>query len=183
MISLKVTGIEKALEKLDFFESDLEPRMQEVVNRLMADGYLVASAGFKNAAYPGFNDVEVLTPVWEGDLLVLRAEGNAVAFIEFGTGKKYEKYPTDIPGESVDPYSALGMSQRGEYGHKRGSSPKGWVYAGSIGNGGLAFPMESRGMQVNWTMGNPPARAMYQAAVTVADRQRAIEIAREVFSK
>lgn len=183
MISLKVTGIEKALEKLDFFESDLEPRMQEVVNRLMADGYLVASAGFKNAAYPGFNDVEVLTPVWEGDLLVLRAEGNAVAFIEFGTGKKFENYPTDIPGESRDPYSALGLSPRGQYGKHQGSNPKGWVYAGSIGNGGLAFPMESRGMQVNWTMGNPPARAMYQAAVTVADRQRAIEIAREVFSK
>lgn len=183
MISLKVTGIEKALEKLDFFESDLEPRMKEVVNRLMAEGYQVADAAFKSAGYPGFNDVEVATPVWEDDLLVLCANGNAVAFIEFGTGKKFENYPTDIPGESSDPYSTLGLSRRGEYGKHQGSNPKGWTYVGDVGKGELAFPMESTGFRTNWTMGNPPARAMYQAAVTVADRQRAIEIAREVFSK
>lgn len=184
MLNVKIQqrGLQDILDKVHRLENGLPKLLQEVCEQLMEYGFAVARAGFISAAYPGTNDVVVFAPEWEDDKLVLRAEGQAVAFIEFGTGKKYEDYPTDIPGDSADPYSDLGLSERGQYGHKRGSNPKGWVYVGDPGKGGLGVPLESKPGRV-WTMGNPPARAMYSAAVAVADRDLALQIAREVFSK
>jgi len=183
MINIEVTGMAEAIKKFADLTNTFEQKVKLVVERLMARGYNVASAGFKNAAYPGTNDVVVLNPVWEGDSIVLMAEGDAVAFIEFGTGVKFENYPTDIPGSGKDPYTELGLSPRGTYGKGQGKNEKGWVYVGDEGQGGLGYPFLSKGRYKILTYGNPPARAMYNAAVTVADKSLALEIAREVFSR
>lgn len=143
---------------------------------MMDEGYQVASVLFTDALYAGTNDVVVDAPVWEDDRLVLRANGNAVAFIEFGTGKFYEDYPNQ------DAYSKLGLSQRGEYGKGKGAHPP-WRYIGDAGNLGVVLKHKSDGTDVIQTYGNPPARAMYQATVTLTDQQRLTEIAREVFGK
>lgn len=181
-ISVKEKGLAELIDRVHRLESKLPDLLNEVCERLMYDAHLVAKDVFYNAAYPGTNNVKVLDPVWEDDRIVLVAEGDAVAYIEFGTGKKFEDYPTDMPGESIDPYSGLGLAPRGTKGRKGGSNPKGWVYVGDPGKGGLGVPLESKPGRV-WTMGNPPARAMYQAAVKVANRDLALQIAREVFSK
>ena len=94
MFNIKITGIESAIQKLEAYNKFIIDRTQKVAEQLMQAGYEVASIGFSNARYAGTNDVEVDLPVWEGETLVLRANGNAVAFIEFGTGKGYyEDYP------------------------------------------------------------------------------------------
>ena len=175
MFNIKITGIESAIQKLEAYNKFIIDRTQKVAEQLMQAGYEVASIGFSNARYAGTNDVEVDLPVWEGETLVLRANGNAVAFIEFGTGKGYyEDYPNQ------EAYSKLGMSQRGEYGKKKGAHPP-WRYIGDAGNLGVVLKHKSNGTDVVQTYGNPPARAMYQATITVADKEKALEIAKEVF--
>ena len=155
--------------------------MKIVVERLTQEGFIIARASFQTAIYAGNNDVEVSEPVWRDDnTLVITAEGKAVAFIEFGSGTFYEDYPTDIPGEATDP-SALGIVPHGEYGKKKGANPP-WIYVGEPGNVGMVIHEKSDGKTVVKTLGNPPARAMYQASVHMANKNRAIEIAREVFS-
>ena len=183
MINVEVTGMEEALKAFESFTKTFEDKIKLTLERLMAQGYYVASAGFRDAAYPGTNDVSVADPIWEGEYLVLRAEGKAVAFIEFGTGIKFEEYPSDIPGDGNDPYATLGLSPRGTYGKGQGSNKKGWVYDGEAGKGGLGYPFLSKGRYKVLTYGNPPARAMYNAALTVADKNLILQIAREVFNR
>lgn len=174
MFNIKITGIESAILKLEAYKKFVIDRTQKVAEQLMEAGYEVASIGFSNALYAGTNDVEVDSPVWEGETLVLRANGNAVAFIEFGSGKFYEDYPNQ------EAYSKLGMSQRGEFGKKKGAHPP-WRYIGDAGNLGVVLKHKNNGTDVIQTYGNPPARAMYQATITVADKEKALEIAKEVF--
>ena len=184
MIDIKITGLQEAIDKVTSLKKSLPQMMDEVVERLMNEGYNVASVGFSEALYAGTNDVKVALPVWEGDLLVLRANGESVAFIEFGTGVLYPQYPILPTGE--DAYANLVMSGRGEYGKKHGSNPP-WYYPIDKGLGEMGRPkIEKDGSEsTKWayTIGNPPARAMYQATVTVADKEKAIKIATEVFNR
>lgn len=177
MIGIKITGIATAIRRLEALKKRIPDRAKELAERLMKEGYDVASVLFKDARYAGTNDVEVATPVWEDDVLVLRANGDAVAFIEFGTGKGYYE---DYPDQSV--YSKLGLSNRGEYGKGKGAHPP-WRYIGDAGNDGVILKHKNDGTDVVQTYGNNPARAMYQATVTVSDREKILEIAKEVFRK
>ena len=180
MLDIKVTGIQKAIRAINQSKITLKDKMKIVVERLAEEGFAIARYAFQTALYAGENDVVVNEPVWRDDnTIVITAEGNAVAFIEFGSGKFYEDYPTDIPGEATDP-SALGVVPHGEYGKKKGASPP-WTYVGEPGNVGMVIHEKSDGKSVVKTLGNPPARAMYQASIQIADKQRAIEIAKEVF--
>lgn len=180
MIDIKVTGIGEAIKNLNAFKQSLKPRMQELVERLMNEGYEVASYAYATAEYAGTKDLTLNTPVWDGDRMVLVADGEAIAFIEFGTGTRYEEYPGDIPGDGGNPYATLGMAGRGQFGKGNGANPP-WRYVGDPGDIGYVIATKKDGRTVVETIGNPPARGMYQAAVTVADQQRAMEIAREVF--
>lgn len=174
MFNIKITGIESAIERINGYKVFVVARTQRVAEKLMEAGYDVASIGFSKALYAGTNDVVVDSPVWKGETLVLRANGNAVAFIEFGSGKFYEDYPNQ------EAYSKLGMSQRGEFGKKKGAHPP-WRYIGDAGNLGVVLKHKSNGTDVVQTYGNRPARAMYDATITVADKEKALEIAKEVF--
>jgi len=182
MFEFNVTGIEDAIKAIESFAVTIPDKMDEVIERLMNDGYSIASAAFAKALYSGENDVIVDPPVWEGDTMVMYANGEAVAFIEFGTGKKYEKYPEQIPGSKENPYVTLHLSAREEYGKKKAKRGK-WQYVGEPGNLGKIQHVKKNGELVIVTEGNPPARAMYGAAEAVANRERALEIAREVFNR
>lgn len=179
MLDIKITGIQDAIRLVNRSKQTLRDKMKIVVERLAEEGFAIARYAFQTALYAGENDVVVNEPVWRDDnTIVITAEGNAVAFIEFGSGKFYEEYPTDIPGDSKD-LSELGIVAHGEYGKKKGANPP-WIYVGEPGNAGFVVK-EVGGKTIVRTMGNPPARAMYQASIQIADKQRAIEIAKEVF--
>lgn len=147
----------------------------EACNRLADVGEDSAREGFAEAAYPGDNDVTVFRENQRKGISVV-AEGQAVAFIEFGTGITNAPYPGELPA---------GVVPHGMYDQRKGSNPKGWVYSGSPGTGGLAWEVSDmkRGVRKGiWrTKGNPPAGAMLRAANDMRDAVP--RILREVFKR
>jgi hypothetical protein len=127
---------------------------KELRTRLAALGATVASIQFSRAIYNGSNDVSVRVDD-TGSVAVIYAEGESVAFIEFGAGIRY----------------GYGHPQAGEHGMGPGTYPgkghwdneKGWWY----GHGQHSY-------------GNPPAMAMYDAVQKMTEELT--RIAREVFS-
>lgn len=175
MLSIKINGLEELLKKLDTKKNTLEEKMHKFMERLMEEGFEVAETGFKYAIYAGTNDVNVLEPQWEDDnTMVLVAEGDAVAFIEFGTGITYD-YPDDYPTDKKQ-----GIMARGTYGHRLGNLVGGWRYKGDPGNEGWVIRSGKHKGEV-LTKGNPPARAMLNAGQTMRDKIK--EIAKEVFKQ
>lgn len=131
----------------------------ELRTRLAAIGATVASIQFSRAIYNGSNDVTVRVDN-TGSVAVIYAEGESVAFIEFGSGAKY----------------GYGHPQAGEFGFGPGTysdgpdgkghwdNPKGWYYAPG-----------------QHSYGNPPAMAMYKAVQEITEQ--VTKIAKEVFSE
>ena len=172
MIKCSVRGISETIKHLESMKRNLGTKVHDFLERLGQEGYKVASAKFANALYAGTNDVTVELQ-WEDDkTLHLVASGDAVAFIEFGTGTLYEDYPKKVDG-------VLG---HGQYGQKKGAHPP-WYYHGDPGN--IGRPKRNRDgsydLDTVVTWGNPPARAMFDAGQEM--RNRIAEIAKEVFSK
>ena len=185
MISIKVTGIDEAIKIVGRFRYRLQDKMKDFLEVLAEQGYYVAYDAFNatNVIYAGDYDCKVVYPRWEGDKLVLRVEGDDVAFIEFGTGVHYtEQYPTDIPGSGGDPYSTLGMAARGGgYDKGHGKDDIWYFYGDNPGTEGRLIEKKN-GKKVISTQGNPPVRGMYQAAMTIADKERILQLAKEVMS-
>lgn len=160
--------IDKAIAELDEYIDDLEKKTRILMERLAEIGIEKATLGFGNAIYAGTNDVVVEPFKWSGDKLIITARGNAVAFIEFGTGVHYS---------APHPKAAeLGFT-RGTYGYKLGRLDS-WRYTGDPGNEGEIITEGEHKGEVR-THGNPANRAMYDA--TKEMRERIIEIAKEVF--
>lgn len=172
MIRGNVTGILNTIRHLNRVSRSLETKAHDFLERLGQEGFKVADAKFANALYAGTNDVTVELQ-WEDETtLHLVANGDAVAFIEFGTGTLVEDYPKKVDG----------ILEHGQFGQKKGAHPP-WYYHGDPGN--IGRPKRNRDgtydpdTVVTW--GNPPARAMFDAGQEM--RNRIAEIAREVFSK
>ena len=127
MLSIEIKGVDSVLKEIKDLTKPLEKKIRELAERLLNEGYGIAVVGFTEAKYAGKKDVEVDLPVWEGDTLILRAHGDSVAFIEFGTGTHYERYP--------DPslLTKIGAVDRGQYDKKKGEHPP-WVYLGDAGD-------------------------------------------------
>ncbi len=175
MINVKISGVSDAIKHIQRVRKSLDGKIRELIERLAEEGYNVASARFDEALYAGDKHVMVLKPVWHENKLVLAAIGESVAFIEFGTGTYYD-YPDDYPEESKS-----GVTPRGQYGKQRGANPP-WTYVGEPGNTGAVIYTKKDGSTVVKTYGNPPARAMLGASLTMRDRSRIEQIAKEVFS-
>lgn len=188
-LSVRATGIDRVIDDLTNLQSEspkggVTEKMRELVERLMQEAYPIAQAGFDRtkALYEGTNDVVVSEPYWDGDTMILEANGEAVAFIEFGTGMaEPEQYPDDSA------YDALGLSRRGQFDKGHGANPP-WYYPAERGKGTKGHfkrRTDSNGntrYDERWicAFGNPPARAMYDAS-RVFDREHVLEVAREVF--
>ena len=92
-VTLSEAGIDRAIRELEKYERQVEDRCQKLVDRLVQMGIPVARANFSSAAYDGTNDVTVRSET-DGTYTAIVAEGNAVLFIEFGTGVFYpDKHP------------------------------------------------------------------------------------------
>lgn len=154
-VELNAKSINRAVKEVQKYAAWVTKKEAELRSRLAMLGATVASIQFARAIYTGSNDVTVRVDN-TGSVAVIYAEGEAVAFIEFGAGATYG-YGHPQAGEfGVGP---------GTYPSEKGNwdNPKGWWFGSS-----------------QHTYGNPPAMAMYSAVQEIA--QSVTEIAREVFA-
>lgn len=153
-IELTNDSIKAAMKELRRYKKWVVEKEAELRSRLAMLGATVASIQFSRAIYNGSNDISVRVDN-TGSVAVIYAEGETVAFIEFGAGAKY----------------GYGHPQAGEFGVGPGTypdgkghwdNPKGWWY----GSGQHSY-------------GNPPAMAMYSAVQEITEN--VTRIATEVF--
>ena len=151
---LSQENLNAAIKEVRQYKQWVLQKENELRVRLAAVGATVASIQFSRAIYNGTNDVSVRVDN-TGSVAVIYAEGEAVAFIEFGAGDRY--------GHGHPQAGELGMGP-GTYPSDKGlwNNPKGWWYGHS-----------------KHTYGNPPAMAMYQAVQAITEQ--VTTIAREVF--
>ena len=148
-------NVASAIKELRLYAAWVEQKEAELRSRLASLGATVASIQFARAIYSGTNDVSVRVDD-TGSVAVIYAEGESVAFIEFGSGITHG-YGHPQAGE-------LGMGP-GTYPEGKGhwDNPNGWWYAHG-----------------QHTYGNPPAMAMYKAVQAMTEELT--RIAREVFA-
>ena len=158
--------IGRAIQELEAYKASLKAKKDLILSKLGYIGVKEASVRFTTAMYDGVNDSNVtLTPIPNGYAIV--AKGQAVAFIEFGTGVYHnggEPYPKPRPS---------GISPIGGYGQGKGKR-RAWFYKGSPGSSG---ELQTNG--VVKTRGNPAAMPMWYASEDM--RKAVLKIAREVF--
>ena len=147
-------SISAAIKEVKRYKAWVLAKEAELRQRLAMLGASVASIQFSRAIYSGSNDVTVRVDN-TGSVAVIYAEGESVAFIEFGSGAKYG-YGHPNAGE-------LGVGP-GTYPDGKGhwDDPNGWYYAHG-----------------QHTFGNPPAMAMVKDVQEMAEQLTTI--AREVF--
>lgn len=154
-IELTNESIGAAIKELRRYKKWIVKKEAELRSKLAMRGATVASIQFARAIYNGSNDISVRVDN-TGSVAVIYAEGQSVAFIEFGAGATY----------------GYGHPQAGEFGVGPGTypdgkghwdNPNGWWY----GSGQHSY-------------GNPPAMAMYTAVQEIVEN--VTEIAREVFA-
>ena len=169
-------SIDAAIKKLNDYVKSLELKTKELKVRLASAGYIIASEGFGTALYDGTNDVSVELSE-EGDKLVIRASGQTVYFIEFGTGVHNPEHPLQSGGDGELDSNLPDLVGHGQYGYGLGRL-KSWRYPmdKGAGTGGEPDP-KHKGYYI--THGNPPNMPMYNAAKTM--RSEVLRIAREVF--
>lgn len=159
---LDPSSIDNAIKEVKAFQKWIEDKTKELLRRLAERGRDIADFKFSWAAYDGTNDVSCRIEERGEKAVAVLAVGNAVLFIEFGTGILY---PDDHPENRY---------ARGGYGKHQGLNPDGWRYRGDPGTNGV---VEKNG-KVH-TYGNPANMSMYQA---IRDVEREfVEIAKEVF--
>lgn len=149
--------IEAAAQELHRYAEWVSRKEAELITKLAERGKSVAEIKFASAKYDGTNDVSVRVDS-TGSVAVIYAEGEAVAFIEFGSGAK-EGYGHPQAGEHG---FGPGTWSTGETGKGHWDNPNGWYY--------------EHGKKSH---GNPPAMAMYDAVQTMT--AEITSIAREVF--
>lgn len=158
--------------ELDLFQKKIKRQTEEFVKALAERGVEIAQLKFSTAVYAGTNDVSVKVEDEGKNKKAVVAMGNAVLFIEFGTGILY---PDDHP-EKVD-----GVSPRGTYGQGKGANPRGWAYYGDPGNepSSRVVHVSKDGRQVVKTQGSPANKCLYESREAL--RQDWESIARGVF--
>ena len=165
-ISLNTKDLKKAIQEVEKYEQELLRKEKLLLEKLSLIGVREASVRFTTAMYDGVNDVTVtLEETSKGYSIV--ANGNAVAFIEFGTGVYHN---TSEPYPNPRPDGIVGI---GEYGQGKGKR-RAWFYKGDPGTNG---ELQKNG--VVKTRGNPANMPMWYA--TEEMKRCILQIAREVW--
>lgn len=151
-------SIDKAIRQLKQYKNDFRAKEEIFIKRLAEIGVSVANTGFSTADYDGINDVQV-EMTQSGTRAIVRAFGETVGFIEFGTGVKFPEW--DNSGMDYTP------PKHGTYGFGQGANPHGWYYN------------QGDGVKARHTYGNQPAEAMRTARDVMIER--VMQIAREVW--
>lgn len=158
-----VQNVKEVVDKLSDYQKNAENKLNLLLEKLCTLGAYRARIDFSNAMYAGNNDVEISVESTSSGYEVV-ASGASVLFIEFGTGVINPEHPQS---------AEFGFAH-GQYGDGKGANEKGWTYAGEQGNAGQ--PIRDG---VYRTYGNPPAKAMYNAAKDM--KSEILKIAKEVF--
>ena len=151
-------SISTAYKIIQQYKKDFEVKEQEFLRRLAEIGVSVAQTGFSTADYDGVNDVTVSIDKTPNGYAVV-AFGQAVGFIEFGTGVKHPEW--DNTGMEYTPPA------HGTYGKGQGQNSWGWWFKGSDG------------AAAQHTYGNMPYESMLTARNQMIEQVTAI--AREVW--
>ena len=159
-MSLDATSIDNAIKELKAYRDSIDRKKEKLLERLGEIGVKVASVRFTTAMYDGVNDSSVTLEA-ASDGYVIMAEGQAVAFIEFGAGVYHN------PGEPYPDPRPSGIVGIGEYGHGRGKR-QAWGYPD--GSGGVKI-----------TRGNPAAMPLWYASEEM--RSKILTVAKEVFGE
>ena len=173
-INIKLNSISfgRAIAKLRKYANSLEPKLSEIVRRLVELGVPVVDYRFKNAPYDGERIINVqvkkLEESSEKVSYEILANGDAVMFIEFGAGVHY---PDDHP--KAVKFKAL----HGTYGKGLGKNDW-WFYTGQPGKPGAGGELAHGHKNTTITHGNPAAMPMYNTAQDL--RKKVHEIAKEV---
>lgn len=157
-VSLSDESIKSAITEINRYKAWVLQKERELRLRLASLGATVASIQFSRAIYNGSNDVSVRVDD-TGSVAVIYAEGESVAFIEFGSGKKHGYGHPQADEFGFGP----GTWSEGDAGKGHWDNSKGWYYGSS-----------------QHSYGNPPAMAMYSAVQRMSEE--ITTIAREVFS-
>ena len=156
-ITLDDKSIDRAIKELRAYKLWVEEKESELRSRLASLGATVASIRFSRAIYNGTNDVSVEVDD-TGSTAIIKASGETVAFIEFGSGAKY-----GYGHPQADEFGVGPGTWSDTYGKGHWDNEKGWYY----GSGQHSY-------------GNPPAMAMYSAVQEIT--ANVTRIAREVFA-
>ena len=151
-------NVKMALKEVRRYRNWVAQKEHQLRLRLASVGATVASVQFSRAVYNGAKDISVRVDN-TGSVAVIYAEGESVAFVEFGSGAKYGGGHPKAGEFGFGP----GTYSNGPDGKGHWDDPKGWWYD----HGKHSY-------------GNPPAQAMYQAVLAMQEQVTAI--AREVFS-
>ena len=157
-MDLSVSSIENAIKELKAFRDSIEIKKRSLLKGLGEIGIREASVRFTTAIYDGVNDSDVtLEPISDG--YCIKAEGKAVAFIEFGAGVYHnpsEPYPNPRPS---------GIVGIGEYGKGHGKR-QAWGFRDDSG-------------ELVITHGNPAAMPMWYASEEM--RKAIVKLFKEEF--
>lgn len=165
-MTLDSRSIDKAIKELEKYKKDLLQKEQRLLEGLANIGVREASVRFTTAMYDGVNDVTVALEKTSNGYAIV-ASGQAVAFIEFGTGVYHnggEPYPNPRPE---------GIVGIGEYGQGKGKR-RAWFYKGEAGSSG---EMQKNG--VVKTRGNPAAMPMWYASEEM--KRSILQVVKEVW--
>lgn len=169
--ALSLDSINKARKQIQTYKRKLPKKCEALARRLAELGSGIANVTFSGAVY----DLDALTkqPIAPADITVsyeqdfahnghytIHADGEAVAFVEFGAGVFYNSTGSD----RIRPEGIVGI---GEYGKCYGKR-KAWGFTGKDG-------------QPHIVRGTPEQPGMWLAARTM--RQDILKIAREVFAE
>lgn len=163
-VRLSDAGLRDAERQIQEYKTTLNQKAQEFARALAQKGIDVATVRFANAQYAGDNDVTVEhDPVQTPNGFAIVAHGKAVAFIEFGTGVMHSAYGGELPD---------GVGEHGTYGKGNGQHKR-WYYYGESGNAGTPVKQVDGKGQLNYTDGNEPAMAMWEAVEEMASQVEA----------
>ena len=158
-IHVGLDNLDDAIKEIQRYELWVKQKTKALVEQLALLGAQEASVRFAAAMYDGVNDTQVtVEPTANG--YTISAEGEAVAFIEFGAGVYHnpsEPYPNPRP---------TGIVGIGEYGNGKGKQ-QGWAF------------YDESGALVK-TRGTPAALPMWYATEEI--RNQILAIALEVFA-
>ena len=153
-------SVKEAIKQINKFKRQCLKKEQLLLQRLADYGVKRVQVHYAWFQYDGDHSEITVTPIIEEHGAIIRAKGDKIAFIEFGTGVWFndaESYPLPRPE---------GIVGIGQYGKGRGNNPRGWYFTSSKGTS-------------QYTKGNPPAMAMYKTTVELA--QELENVVREVF--
>jgi hypothetical protein len=150
-------SMRNAIAELKAYRDSLDAKTDKLLEELAYIGVKEASIRFTTAIYDGVNDSSVtMEPIKDG--YCIKAEGRAVAFIEFGAGVYHN------PGEPYPNPRPDGIVGIGEYGKGYGKR-QAW-----------GFRDESGELVV--THGNPAAMPMWYASEEMRNsiKQKFVEV-------